>query len=157
MSRHSHTPQFRIGEAAHKSGVSTANIRHYEREGLLPAAIRADNGYRFYSEDDIHQLRLLRLTRSLDMSAAEIRQIIHLDGSTAEDCQQASQTIEHHLSHVRDRIAELKQLELRLQSLVRTCNGTQTTCQILETLHHQACTQQEQQDTGLASARPRHV
>lgn len=157
MSPHSLTPQFRIGEAAQKSGVSTANIRHYEREGLLPAAIRADNGYRFYSEDDIHQLRLIRLTRSLDMSAEEIRQIIHLDGSTAKDCQQASHTIQQHLNHVRERIAELSQLELRLQSLLHACNGEETTCQIIETLHQQANTLQEQEDAAQASARPRHV
>lgn len=157
MSSRSQTPQFRIGEAALKSGVSTANIRHYEREGLLPAATRADNGYRFYSEEDIHQLRLIRLTRSLDMSAAETRQIIHLNSATPEDCQQASETIEHHLSHVRSRMAELQQLEQRLESLLHTCNGTTPRCQILETLHQQANTYEDHEEAALVSARPRHV
>lgn len=157
MSPHSQTPQYRIGEAAERSGISTANIRHYEREGLLPAATRADNGYRFYSEEDIHQLRLIRLTRSLDMSAEEIRQIIHLDGSAPEDCRSASRTIEQHLNHVRGRIAELAQLEQRLQSLLHTCNGGEPTCQILETLHQQANTLQEQEEVAPISARPRHV
>ncbi|THU02048.1 MerR family transcriptional regulator [Lampropedia puyangensis] len=157
MSNYPQTPQFRIGEAAQKSGVSSANIRHYEREGLLPAAIRADNGYRFYSEQDIHLLRLIRLTRSLDMSADEIRQIIRLDGSTPQDCQQATDTITQHLSHVRARMAELGQLESRLQALLHACNGKQPTCQIIETLHQQAQTLDETHEPLSASARPRHV
>ena len=38
------TPHHRIGDAARRSGVTAANIRYYEKEGLLPAGVRADNG-----------------------------------------------------------------------------------------------------------------
>ena len=40
------TPHHRIGDAARRSGVTAANIRYYEKEGLLPAGVRADNSYR---------------------------------------------------------------------------------------------------------------
>ncbi|RMX08773.1 MerR family transcriptional regulator [Corticibacter populi] len=149
-------PLLRIGEAARQSGVSPANIRHYERAGLLPPAARQDNHYRGYSAEDIHLLRLIRLCRSLDMSLEEIREIMALDSQRPADCQQATHTIASHLAHVQQRIAELRQLEQRLQALLAACNGQQQTCRIIEALHTQA----DRLDTHASaapSARPRHV
>ena len=60
------TPVHRIGQAAQRCGVSAANIRYYEREGLLAPQARADNDYRLYSEDDVHRLRFIRLCRAMD-------------------------------------------------------------------------------------------
>lgn len=60
--------RYRIGEAAQRSGVSAANIRYYEKEGLMAAGGREDNQYRLYSEADVHRLRFIRLCRAMDMS-----------------------------------------------------------------------------------------
>ena len=53
--------RWRIGEAARRSGVSAANMRYYEKEGLLSPGGREDNRYRLYSEADVHRLRFIRL------------------------------------------------------------------------------------------------
>lgn len=148
--------QHRIGAAARLSGVSAANIRHYEREGLLPPAAREHNGYRYYTDEDVHLLRLIRLARSLDMSLDEVRELIGLDETRPQDCRSASHTLAAHLQHVQARIAELQQLQKRLQSLLSACNGTSATCQIIEAMHQQA----DALDTETApapGARPRHV
>lgn len=68
MSHASNEPRWKIGEASRRSGVGAANIRYYEREGLLAPQARADNDYRLYSEDDVHRLRFIRLCRAMDMS-----------------------------------------------------------------------------------------
>ena len=47
---------YRIGDAAQQSGVSAANIRYYEKEGLLAPQARAGNDYRIYTAADVHQL-----------------------------------------------------------------------------------------------------
>ena len=91
--------QFRIGEAAQQSGVSAANIRYYEKEGLLPPGARGDNSYRMYSSDDVHQLRFIRLCRAMDMSLQEVRTLL---------------------------------------ALRNRCDGTHSTCHIIEALHARA-------------------
>ena len=45
-----------IGEAASESGVPAKTIRYYESIGLIPPAVRAENGYRNYSPFDILSL-----------------------------------------------------------------------------------------------------
>ena len=39
-----------IGEASKASGVSTKMIRYYESIGLIKAPLRAESGYRVYSD-----------------------------------------------------------------------------------------------------------
>ncbi len=49
------------------SGTTPHSIRFYERQGLLPAAVRTDNGYREYGDADAERLRLLIGLRQLDL------------------------------------------------------------------------------------------
>ena len=95
-----HAAQFRIGEAAQQSGVSAANIRYYEKEGLLPPGARGDNSYRLYSSADVHQLRFIRLCRALDMSLEEVRTLLDLDLRDSADCLRAQVTLDLSLIHI---------------------------------------------------------
>ena len=133
-----HAAQFRIGEAAQQSGVSAANIRYYEKEGLLPPGARGDNSYRLYSSADVHQLRFIRLCRAMDMSLHEVRTLLALDWSRKEDCDAARDTLDDHLQHVRARLAELQTLEADLLALRNRCDGTDAHCHIIEALHARA-------------------
>lgn len=127
-----------IGDAARLSGVSTANIRFYEKEKLLSPRGRSENSYRFYSEGDVHQLRFIRLCRALDMSLDEVRTLLGLDLTIKADCATARGALDGHLLHVRTRLAELKALEKDLQALRSRCDGTDAHCHIIEALHERA-------------------
>lgn len=61
-----------IKEIETLSGLSRANIRYYESEGLLEPK-RSGNGYRDYSDADLTALLRIRLLRSLDFSLEDIR------------------------------------------------------------------------------------
>ena len=127
-----------IGDAARQSGVSTANIRFYEKEKLLSPRGRSENSYRFYSEGDVHQLRFIRLCRALDMSLDEVRTLLGLDLKIKADCATARSALDGHLAHVRARLAELKALEKDLQALRNRCDGTDAHCHLIEALHERA-------------------
>ena len=129
---------YRIGAAAQRSGISAANIRYYEKEGLIPARGMGENQYRSYSDADIAQLRFIRRLRSLDMSLDEVRSLLHLDLRNKADCQTARDTLDGHIAHVQVRLKELSGLEQELNNLRQRCDGTGVQCHIIEALHQQA-------------------
>ena len=63
-----------IKELEERTGMTRANIRYYEQEGLLAPA-RKENGYRSYSEEDCENLLKIKLLRQLQFSLQEIRDI----------------------------------------------------------------------------------
>ena len=73
-----------IKEAEKLTGITSQNIRYYERQKLLSPQRNNENAYREYSEEDIKRLKLIRLFRSLDMPIGDIRRLF--DGEvTLED------------------------------------------------------------------------
>ena len=137
------SPHYRIGQAAQLSGVSAANIRYYEKEGLLAAPDRSDNSYRTYTEADLHQLRFIRLCRAMDMSLDEVRTLLGLDLRNKAECATAREALDEHLGHVRERLVELRALERQLSALRGRCDGNDSHCHLIEALHDLA----EHQDT----------
>ena len=147
-------PHHRIGEAARLSGVSAANIRYYEKEGLLAAGVRGANSYRFYTDAEVHRLRFVRLCRAMDMSLGEVRSLLALDVHGAGADHAACATLDEHLRHVRTRLTELRTLEQALLDLRNRCDGTGAQCHVIEALHAQA---DAQPVPAPATAGRRHV
>ena len=67
----------KINEAEQLLGISKANIRFYEKEGLL-APSRTERGYREYTDDDIVRLKQIIILRKLGFSVQQIQEV--LDG-----------------------------------------------------------------------------
>lgn len=63
-----------IKEMETLSGMTRANIRFYEAEGLL-TPMRNENGYRDYSVSDLDTLRRIKLLRALHIPLEEIREV----------------------------------------------------------------------------------
>lgn len=68
----------KINEAEQVLGITKANIRFYEKEGLISPS-RTENGYREYSEADIRQLKQIVILRKLGIPVQQIGDI--LDGA----------------------------------------------------------------------------
>ena len=72
-----------IKEMETRSGLTRANIRFYEAEGLLTPQ-RRPNGYRDYSEEDLAELQRIKLLRTLHLTLEEIREVQQGQCSLAE-------------------------------------------------------------------------
>ena len=123
-----------IGDASERSGLPSKTIRYYEDIQLLKPA-RSGNGYRDYSDEDIHRLRFLQRSRSLGFSVEECRQLLSLYGDKARESADVKAIAEAKLTEIDRKIAELRGLQKTLQHLVRHCHGDgRPDCPILEEL-----------------------
>lgn len=103
--------------AAAAGGMTVDAVRHYERQGLLPAPSRTDGNYRDYGPEHLRRLQFIRSCRALDLSFEEIRLLLrHLDGPQA-DCGEVHAVLDAHIAHVAARIRELRSLEKDLKAL----------------------------------------
>ena len=62
----------KIREVEEKTGMSRFNIRFYEKEGLLNRVARDKINYREYTEEDVKQLRRIRILRLLEVPMKDI-------------------------------------------------------------------------------------
>lgn len=123
----------KIGEISKHSSVAVETIRYYEKIGLLPKPDRDASGYRAYRNDHLERLLFIKRCRSLDMAQDEIRELIRLSESLEADCHQVDALLDNHLTHVRNRLNELLNLEKTLQQLQKACSdaGTVQDCGIM--------------------------
>ena len=98
----------KIGALAEATGTPVETIRFYEREGLLPPPARAENNYRLYLPIHVERLAFVRQCRGLDMTLDEIRALIELRDSPAQDCGEINALLDEHIGHVAQRIRELR-------------------------------------------------
>lgn len=68
--------RYNIGEAAKKLQVSTRTLRFYEEKDLVRPAYIKENGYRFYSEEQIRQIELIIFLKELGFSLKQIKMLI---------------------------------------------------------------------------------
>ena len=61
------------GEFAKLSGVTKHTLFYYDKIGLFCPEIKRENGYRFYSFDQLEVFEVIQILRELDMPLEEIR------------------------------------------------------------------------------------
>ncbi len=123
-----------IREAAEKAGLPVKTVRYYDEIGLVVPA-RRENGYRDYSERDVHVLRFLARARSLGFSLEECRQLLSLYEDKSRASRDVKRLAEARIRQIDRKIEELKNLRATLSRLVEACHGDERPdCPILEGL-----------------------
>jgi DNA-binding transcriptional MerR regulator len=67
-----------IGEVAKRVGIRASAVRYYESRGIIPQAVRLENGYRVYSPESIKLLLFAVRARSVGITLKEIKSILDL-------------------------------------------------------------------------------
>lgn len=128
-----------IGRLAADAGVGIDTVRHYEREGLLPAPARSASGYRRYDAASATRLRFIRRARELGFSLDDIRDLLALSTDGAHGTHGVRQRAQARLADVERRIAELRRVQRGLKKLIAACpgHGPLDACPILAALGNQ--------------------
>ncbi len=113
----------KIGTLAQRADVGIDTIRYYEREGVIPQPLRRESGYRQYSDDDVVRLRFVRRAKQLGFTLPEIRELLDLTASAADDMAGLNARAQAKLDVVNGRIDELVRMRDALQQLVEACPG----------------------------------
>lgn len=65
-----------IGQLAKAANVTADTLRYYEKQGLIGAPLRRENGYRAYTDQHVELVRFVRGAQSLGFSLTEIRAVV---------------------------------------------------------------------------------
>ncbi|WP_374509766.1 Cu(I)-responsive transcriptional regulator [Niveibacterium sp.] len=124
-----------IGAAARASGLSAKMIRHYESIGLLPAGVRADNGYRRYTARDLDTLRFVRHARELGFPLETIRDLLSLWQDQQRSSADVKRLALEQVAELDRRIADLTRMRDAIAALALRCHGdARPECPILNEL-----------------------
>ena len=100
-----------IKDVERQTGITKANIRFYEAQGLIQPE-RTDSGYRSYSAEDVEELKRVRLLRLLDVPMEQVKALqqgkASLDGVLAGQLVQIQEE-KKRLSDVTQVIRQIRQ------------------------------------------------
>ena len=75
--------EYRIGDVADIVGLSRDALRFYEKKGVITSQ-KKENGYRYYSENDIYRLMYVLYQRKMNTSLEDIGGLV-MEGTTPPD------------------------------------------------------------------------
>ncbi len=123
-----------IGAAAEKAHLPAKTIRYYEDIDLIRPA-RSENGYRDYSEQDVHRLRFLQRARSLGFTIEECRLLLSLYDDERRASADVKAIATARIREIDRKIAELRSLKATLENLAEHCHGDhRPECPIIDDL-----------------------
>ena len=103
-------------EAAEMTGLSTATLRYYEKEQLLPQIARTSQKYRKYSDLDIEWIKMVQCLRKANVPIQSVKKYITL-------LVQGGKTMEQRYDMVRDYIVDIQEQMNQLQNALALTRG----------------------------------
>lgn len=112
-----------ISQAAERAELPPKTIRYYEEIGLVTPARRRDNGYRDYSEQEIHTLRFVARARSLGFPVEECRALVALYADTDRKSADVKEIALRRVAEIDRKMEELRSMRATLVHLADACHG----------------------------------
>ena len=109
----------RVSAVAKQAAVPARTVRFYADVGLLRPIARGDNGYRFFGEDAVERVHLLRRAVHLGVPLKEIKDVMDIAETT--DCASAhrafAEALRMRIGAIEQQIRELTSMRTQLVDL----------------------------------------
>lgn len=107
--------QLKIGELATRAGLTVRTLHHYDAIGLLKPSGRSESGYRLYDRNDVARLHRIQALRRLDLSLAEIGNLLAGGGADLQSLiAQQITALDRQMARSRELRARLAELSTRI-------------------------------------------
>ena len=123
-----------ISDVATATGLPAKTIRYYEEIGLVTPN-RSANGYRVFTDQDLHKLAFLGRARTLGFSIEDCRTLLALYEDDTRASADVKSVAKEHLTQITEKITQLQSMADTLSHLIDTCAGdNRPDCPILKDL-----------------------
>ena len=110
--------EYLIGDVSRIVGLSRDALRFYEKKGVIRAN-KKENGYRYFSDEDIYRLMCIVYRRKMNDSLEEIRESVKDNRSVASMRQHLEQRIREEEEEILRRRQSIARLSLSLRDMDR--------------------------------------
>lgn len=108
--------KFTVGEMAKLNGVSKQTLIYYDRMGVFcPRQVDPQNGYRYYTSDQLEELDSVLILRELGFSLEEIKG--HMSNRTGK---RTLQLLREQQTSVREKLNQLALIERRMERKIKS-------------------------------------
>lgn len=127
-----------IAALAERSGVDIATLTTYGQLGLLSKPRRLADGLILYPADEGTRITFIKRSLELGFSPAAVREMLGIRRGKPLRCADIYAIAERRLAEIRQRLVDLRRMELELAPLVESCprQGALANCSIVNALSH---------------------
>ena len=118
--------QFRIGEIAKMFNINTATLRYYDEIGILKSFRNKDNGYRYYTIEQLDMLATILTMRAMEIPIDDIRNI--MKNGENNMCS----LIDKHIDLMEEKIENMKNVIKRAKHFKKRLESPQNIYEIIE-------------------------
>lgn len=102
---------FSSSEVCNIANVSKKTLRHYDKIDLLKPIISDDNGYWFYTEEDLNKLQVIKNLQLIGFSLSEIK------NNLVSDCTQLRISLPEKMNFINEQIIQLEMAKRLLKKI----------------------------------------
>ncbi len=95
-------------EAAKITGLSTATLRYYEKEKLLPPIARNSQKYRQYTDEDIEWIKMIQCMRTANIPIHSIKEYVSLLIQGGKTLEQRFIMVQNHMEDIKKQMTNLQ-------------------------------------------------
>ena len=95
-------------EVAEITGLSTATLRYFEKEQLLPQIARTSQKYRQYTDTDIEWIRMIQCLRMANVPIRTIKKYITLLMQGGEIMEERYRMVQEYIKDIESQICHLQ-------------------------------------------------